>query len=240
MLSPPSQPSTERQTGRDTPPPAGFTSLSATMAAEPGGRAARRARAPVNYAEPSLIAKMRRPTKELLDAVGRDGRPLRGAIVGRREVAAEWRPPAAPRGGDDDEGGAAEEPPSPLGGKSAAGRPGPEAGAVVCEAVARTAGNRRSAAAGAAAVKPVVRAPRPARGAPLAEARLPTALREEDLAIFDFTESSPSSESRVDAPRPGSSASSRRRSTMSEDKDGAPARGGGRSSSGARRRSTMV
>jgi hypothetical protein len=30
----------------------------------------------VSYAEPSLISKMRRPTKDLCDAVGKDGRPL--------------------------------------------------------------------------------------------------------------------------------------------------------------------
>jgi hypothetical protein len=188
---------------------------------------------------------MRRPTKELLDAVGRDGRPLRGTIVAKREVAAEWKPSSAMDGADDGNAPGVEEPPSPLGAKTAAAARSmaedePAEATTVCESVARTAGNRR-APAGAATVKPLLKVPRPAKSAPLAEARLPATLRDEDMAIFDFTESSPSSEIRVDAPRPGSSAaSSRRRSTISEEKDGAPVRGGGRNSIGARRRSMMV
>jgi hypothetical protein len=74
-----SAPSTESSSrppaGRDTPPPDDLN-------ARPG----RRARAQVNYAEPSLAAKMRRPTKELLDAVGKDGRPLHGMIVNKKGV----------------------------------------------------------------------------------------------------------------------------------------------------------
>jgi hypothetical protein len=75
-----SQPSTEYsahlQAGRDTPPP-----IDLAASSDGNGRPGRRARAQVNYAEPSLAAKMRRPTKELLDAVGKDGRPLHGMIV---------------------------------------------------------------------------------------------------------------------------------------------------------------
>lgn len=48
---------------RDTPPPS--TSLSVTE----GQRPSRRIRASVNYAQPNLRDKMRRPTKELVDAV---------------------------------------------------------------------------------------------------------------------------------------------------------------------------
>ncbi|OCK83621.1 hypothetical protein K432DRAFT_346679 [Lepidopterella palustris CBS 459.81] len=71
IFSPPSnQPSTARPESKDTPPPADLNP-SGTSADQsgPAGRAVRRARAPVNYAEPSLISKMRRPTKELVDAV---------------------------------------------------------------------------------------------------------------------------------------------------------------------------
>jgi hypothetical protein len=229
-------------------------------AAEPNGRATRRARTAVNYAEPSLISKMRRPTKELLDAVGRDGRPLKGTIVGRearREAAAEWKPSSAVLGVDDARG-AAEEPPSPLGARGAPSKAEEEEGeeeeaVVVCETVARTAASRRSTTAGGGAVKPakvepVAKAPKQAKSAapppppPPADARPSAAVREDDLAIFDFTDSSPN-ELRAQV---GSSAAAaaRRRTTMSEDKDGAGAAAGAkkasRTSGGARRRSMMV
>jgi hypothetical protein len=240
IFSPTSEPSTARPAGRDTPPPAGFASLSATAAspnaaaaAAAGGRGGgRRARAPVNYAEPSLVAKMRRPTKQLLDAVGRDGRPLRGAIVGgRREVAGEWRPvggAASAVAAEEDAGpGAEEEPPSPLRGKGVVAE---EEEVVV--AAARSAGSRR-AVAPVVVVKPLL------VKAKAAAARVPVVpLRDEDLAIFDFTESSPSSEARVEAPR--AAAAGRRRCTMSEDQEGAVPARGARSSKGARRRSMMV
>ena len=78
VFSAPSTESSARpQAGRDTPPPGDLSSAGANDTARPG----RRARAQVNYAEPSLTAKMRRPTKELLDAVGRDGRVQSGMIV---------------------------------------------------------------------------------------------------------------------------------------------------------------
>ncbi|PBP16279.1 hypothetical protein BUE80_DR012958 [Diplocarpon rosae] len=61
-------PSMDRAESRDTPPP---VDLGATTEAP---RPSRRARGAVSYAEPSLRDKMRRPTKELVDAVARDGR----------------------------------------------------------------------------------------------------------------------------------------------------------------------
>ncbi|KAF2100804.1 hypothetical protein NA57DRAFT_74401 [Rhizodiscina lignyota] len=67
-----SPPSTESSAPppRDTPEP-NLTYGDAQATSRPG----RRARAQVNYAEPSLNTKMRRPGKELVDAVGRGGRP---------------------------------------------------------------------------------------------------------------------------------------------------------------------
>ncbi|KAF2491007.1 hypothetical protein BU16DRAFT_574948 [Lophium mytilinum] len=68
---PPTNPSTQRPETRDTPPPADLNPSSTSADANGlAGRAARRARPQVNYAEPNLISKMRRPTKELADAVG--------------------------------------------------------------------------------------------------------------------------------------------------------------------------
>ncbi|CAL3972589.1 unnamed protein product [Diplocarpon coronariae] len=59
-------PSMDRVESRDTPPPG---DLGATTEAH---RPSRRARGAVSYAEPSLRDKMRRPTKELVDAVARN------------------------------------------------------------------------------------------------------------------------------------------------------------------------
>jgi hypothetical protein len=58
-----SQPSTARNESRDTPPPPDINS------GTEGQRPSRRARPAVSYAEPNLRDKMRRPTKELVDAV---------------------------------------------------------------------------------------------------------------------------------------------------------------------------
>ncbi|RDL39146.1 Uncharacterized protein BP5553_03486 [Venustampulla echinocandica] len=63
ILSPLSQPSTARAETRDTPPPPDLGS------GIDGHRPSRRARGAVSYAEPNLRDKMRRPTKDLIDAV---------------------------------------------------------------------------------------------------------------------------------------------------------------------------
>ncbi|GAB7356301.1 hypothetical protein MBLNU459_g7100t3 [Dothideomycetes sp. NU459] len=66
----PSEPSAARGEARDTPPPSGLKSVMSGSASLNGAsRPSRRARAAVNYAEPNLVSKMRRPTKELADAV---------------------------------------------------------------------------------------------------------------------------------------------------------------------------
>ncbi|KAF2210142.1 hypothetical protein CERZMDRAFT_46115 [Cercospora zeae-maydis SCOH1-5] len=62
-----SQPSEKQHGGRDTPPPADLSTISNTT--EGGQRPSRRARSAVNYAEPSLVAKMRRPDKKMADAI---------------------------------------------------------------------------------------------------------------------------------------------------------------------------
>lgn len=65
------------QAGRDTPPPGDLRAASEANA----GRAGRRARNSVNYAEPSLNSKMRRPSAQLVDAVDSKGRPVPGIMV---------------------------------------------------------------------------------------------------------------------------------------------------------------
>ena len=101
-LSTPDTPqrSAARGSSRDTPPPADISSQGETS------RPSRRARASVSYAEPSLRAKMRRPTKELLDAVAGEGKYLQ-----RQQKTDDEAPPPSVTGGgasvraDPDEGG---------------------------------------------------------------------------------------------------------------------------------------
>ncbi|KAI9835579.1 MAG: hypothetical protein M1819_002030 [Sarea resinae] len=70
-----SEPSAVRQESRDTPPPPDLNpSSSSAEALNAAGRTARRQRTAVSYAEPNLRDKMRRPTKELIDAVAAEKR----------------------------------------------------------------------------------------------------------------------------------------------------------------------
>lgn len=72
LLSPGlSEPSAAREDSRDTPPP---PDLGPDTGTGSFGRASRRPRGSVNYAQPNLRDKMRRPTKELVDAVGAEER----------------------------------------------------------------------------------------------------------------------------------------------------------------------
>jgi hypothetical protein len=89
FLSPtPSEPSTARDEGRDTPPPSGLKSMSSGPAALNGAsRPSRRARAAVNYAEPNLVSKMRRPTAAKADAVDANGRRISTNMTGSEKKA---------------------------------------------------------------------------------------------------------------------------------------------------------
>ncbi|MCJ1405355.1 hypothetical protein MMC11_008582 [Xylographa trunciseda] len=83
LLSPiSSQPTTSRPDTRDTPPPGDIhPDASSTSSISATGRTTRRPRGSVSYAEPNLRDKMRRPGKELVDAVGADERIQRAASV---------------------------------------------------------------------------------------------------------------------------------------------------------------
>ena len=65
-----------RPKSRDTPPPTDFlpTAHTSADALSEQSRPSRRARAAVNYAEPNLNRKMRRPTGAMMDAIGREER----------------------------------------------------------------------------------------------------------------------------------------------------------------------
>ncbi|KAL8671860.1 MAG: hypothetical protein Q9168_003650 [Polycauliona sp. 1 TL-2023] len=70
-----SEPRTARPESRDTPPPEDLNPDTATTNSFGSmGRSSRRQRGSVSYAEPSLRDKMRRPTKELVDAVAAEER----------------------------------------------------------------------------------------------------------------------------------------------------------------------
>lgn len=79
-LSPTPEPKSSRQS-RDTPPPADISSSGETS------RPSRRSRSQVSYAEPNLRDKMRRPSKQLVDAVV-ESRGRRGESLAPEEVAA--------------------------------------------------------------------------------------------------------------------------------------------------------
>ncbi|KAI1376180.1 hypothetical protein F4677DRAFT_99323 [Hypoxylon crocopeplum] len=70
---------TQRDDVRDTPPPADILSRGDTS------RGSRRARPAVSYAEPNLRDKMRRPTKQLLDAVAGEGKHIRRASQSKKD-----------------------------------------------------------------------------------------------------------------------------------------------------------
>ncbi|KAK5660759.1 hypothetical protein OQA88_12125 [Cercophora sp. LCS_1] len=74
------QRSAQRETARDTPPP-GHLSVDGETT-----RPSRRARAAISYAEPNLRDKMRRPTKELFDAVSGEGKfKQRSSATGQKD-----------------------------------------------------------------------------------------------------------------------------------------------------------
>ena len=79
LLSPTSTEPSARQEGRgDTPPPPDLGPGTGTGSF---GRASRRPRGSISYAEPNLRDKMRRPTKELVDAVGAEERARQARAI---------------------------------------------------------------------------------------------------------------------------------------------------------------
>ncbi|KAI0011741.1 hypothetical protein F4779DRAFT_177915 [Xylariaceae sp. FL0662B] len=72
-------PTAPRDDIRDTPPPSDILSRGENS------RGSRRARAAVSYAEPNLRDKMRRPTKELFDAVSGEGRNIRRTSQSKKD-----------------------------------------------------------------------------------------------------------------------------------------------------------
>jgi len=218
MFSPSSQPSTG-DGPKDTPPPSDLSSSALGMGLPVAGRPSRRARAAINYAEPSLNSKMRRPTKELLDAVGRDGRPIPGTVVKKITDKKEevWHPKswaAAPTVGM-----TAAEVTSPLVAKSA---PAPHAPSCR-DCTQETTENGSSAEEqeerqlrDEAEVESEVGI----SGQPKADDG------KDDLGIFDFTESSPNERSlSFEGDKSGETSRRRRASAIAGSRQGSLERG---------------
>ena len=96
-----SEPSAVRLVSRDTPPPSDFQpGASSKGVFGTNERATRRPRGSVSYAEPNLRDKMRRPTKDLIDAVGACDRPQHLATIkleGNNSVSNSVLEKGAPR-----------------------------------------------------------------------------------------------------------------------------------------------
>ncbi len=82
-----SEPSAARSELRDTPPP---PDLGPDTGTGSFGRASRRPRGSVSYAEPNLRDKMRRPTKDLVDAVGAEERARQEGAKREGSVTFLW------------------------------------------------------------------------------------------------------------------------------------------------------
>lgn len=96
ILSPISTELSARHDSRDTPPPADINPAGSDVSQT--GRIPRRARVSVNYAEPSLNTKMRRPGKEMVDAVtGLKERPMQ--IKDGEEIPRGSEPPSTVKSG---------------------------------------------------------------------------------------------------------------------------------------------
>jgi hypothetical protein len=193
IFSPPStESSTTRPEARDTPPPGNLSS------SDQVSRPSRRARPQVSYKEPSLNTKMRRPGKELVDAVqsSSDRRTSVEPTIKAEpnEMGSAWKslPPAPARGQDE----------------------GPEAGSPLREKLVRKDGGqgadaqpeapKLNSSAASDAISALISATSTVkRRAPTAESMVDTTKftstksstanseEKDSLAVFDFTESSP-------------------------------------------------
>lgn len=210
ILSPPStEPSISRPESKDTPPP---SDLALSAQGSIGGRPSRRVRAQVSYKEPSLNTKMRRPGKELVDAVIPDQTrrtsvepQITSSIAGRTSLSEEqsstWKPLGAISGRSGEEDG---EVGSPLRQKLDR-RDGPQdskaepprlnsatasnaISAMIQETRRKSLGSNSSSSA-----KVKFEAPDFKSQTTVDEATKPgvDSIKKEDLAIFDFNESSP-------------------------------------------------
>lgn len=223
VFSPPPLSSSERPIAKDTPPPIDLSSNTNSIGVEPVGRVARRARAVVNYAEPSLTTKMRRPTKELVDAVGKDGRPIAGSMVTKSEemAAEQWLPKSNEQ---PDVSGTAghDEAHSPLFSKVG---PVLERGTMNLSPIRAhkpvyaglLAPSRDLLSKNANPSVSILSHDRPSANSATRKKKIAD-IKESELAVCDFKDSSPQSQSRED-PCPRKSGTNRRHSSLVENEN---------------------
>jgi hypothetical protein len=230
IFSPPStEPSTQRPDNKDTPPPGDLGSGQAGL----GARPSRRVRAQVSYKEPALNVKMRRPGKELVDAVTLPADKRVSFVPESEKPSGTWNPNPLP---STTICGTAEEIGSPLrekldrkegSGQVVDSTPSIEqprlnssAASQAISAMIQASTHRRKSLLSQTQVEPQFE-PEPEKSRPAvtkiedvieAEAQAAKEEKEKDnLAIFAFPDSSP-----TDAPKPriGLSKTSRRYSAM--------------------------
>lgn len=197
LFSPtPSEPSVARGEGRDTPPPSGLRStMSGSASLNGASRPSRRARAAVNYAEPNLVSKMRRPTKELADAVLIDSRKSMSNPPASEDIDA-MRTVFIKRDGSNDSGWKDRqptraldipEPGSPL------GRKGDGGGVINSEPEREASANTKPSAAGRAitALMSGASCSRPTDTAKDGPDLTETISKMQEMDLYDFKDSSP-------------------------------------------------
>ncbi|PHH74748.1 hypothetical protein CDD80_2871 [Ophiocordyceps camponoti-rufipedis] len=199
LLSPrsPEPAARDAGTGSDTPPPADIS------ASGEATRPSRRNRAAISYAEPNLRDKMRRPSKQLFDAVAGEGK-------NRRSSQAETMPMTTA-------GESSEPPPSPLAGKQPSSPP------ELPDSVA-TAARRRPPSSGSGRENHSS-----GRGS---QTDQDGQAETSDVDVYEFTSSSPPADGDQTDPETDKTVAGRRQSMASsrrvEKGSGARDRGGGR------------
>ncbi|KAF2834022.1 shugoshin [Ophiobolus disseminans] len=217
IFSPPStEPSTSRPESKDTPPPGDLSAADQIGAGRPG----RRARPQVSYKEPSLHTKMRRPDAKLVDAIVDRRTSVEPQAVPsttskptiKRETSEElgWKPVSAISGRTREE---EVEPGSPLRQKldrretdqesksSPASEPAEVKSSTASKAISalisETSTAKRKLTSSVPSVSRAVSEPPEVRSVTSALAKDSTTKQEhpdtdnDNLAIFDFTDSSP-------------------------------------------------
>ncbi|KAK5148799.1 hypothetical protein LTR04_000492, partial [Oleoguttula sp. CCFEE 6159] len=202
LLSPTStDAASARPESKDTPPPGDLNPVANLgEIADVANRPSRRARAAVSYAEPNLVSKMRRPTKDLIDAVGRGGKDLNdgkldkvdeGAATnagkaGVRKVMIKREEPSGsawkklPLANNHDQ-------PSPLSKKTTAEAPAQQP----TQDQHRTAGVIGERSSSTAAISALMAGSRRKKDVASAEQSTGLEAAVEQLDIYDFNESSP-------------------------------------------------
>lgn len=207
IFSPPStEPSTSRPESKDTPPPGDLGAAGQIGAGRPG----RRARPQVSYKEPSLHTKMRRPDAKLVDAVvdrrtsvDPQAPPTTSKPTVKREPSDElsWKPVSAISGrvGEEEvETGSPlrqkldrrEETKTSPASDTVEVKPSTASKAISALISETSTAKRKAAAASSTTTKTLAESSDPKLTAPKAPAGKQED-PEKDLAIFDFTDSSP-------------------------------------------------